>query len=295
MKPIQQIKRVAQSKQSLVISLVSTCAALAIAAPAAKYWLFDTKEEMGKAVPYYSNNPRATYYVIMRAHKRNMAGPACLVYHGLLQKNQRDPYLQSAYAFSHFMATGELSREHLVQKTSSLINELRKQQLGASFWRDEAIKAKPNSAVILMETALPMMYGNGSRPEAVNYLRKATRLAPDWADAHYWLGKGLDLLWASKWSYASDKQAESLKQLGREQLAAYNKAEKLDPRLHVECLIGRAYAYQALGQLQLGLKYLDAYIKAEPETGKQPGITHWRQQLIKEVQKQSKGGERHAN
>lgn len=287
MKYLFSVKRNSSVNRYVVVLLVGACAALAMAAPSAKYWLFSNKKEMQKAVPYYSNNPRATYYVIMRARNKGMAGLACASYHDLLKKNGNDPYLQSAYAFSHFMAVGEFSKEYFTEKASALTQELRTQQLEAKYYRDAAIKADSNSPVILVETAVPKIYGSEAetRSEAVDYLRKAVRLAPEWADSQYWLGQALDALWAAKWSYASAKDRDSLKPLLYEQIASLKRAEKLDPTLHGNCLIGYSTAYYYTDQVGLALRYSDAYSKLHPEDAKKPSTIKTRRQMVEELEK----------
>lgn len=266
-----------------LIGLISIGGALAATTPAAKVWLFKDPKEMQLVVPAYSHNPRATYYVIMRAYHQALAGEACVAYHDLLQKNNYDPDLQAAYAFSHFMATGALAQNYFKQQASPLTAKLRQQQMEAQYYREEAVKEKPKCPEVLLETALPLLFEPGQRIQAVDDLKKAAHLAPRWAEAHYWLGYSLDRLWADRWSQATNKKAEELKQLEREAIKEFQKAEQLQPALYPDCVRGYSEAYQSLDQPKEALKYLDEYIKLRPDYGKKTWVMERHTRLEREA------------
>jgi len=157
-------------------------------APKDDGWNFTTPAQMEKAIPKYLDNPRATYYVIMRARHRNLVDRAALLYGNLLKTRhgRNEFYVMSAYAFSHFMAVGPLAREHFVQHGSPTVEKLRRQALEADFYRKEAMEGKPNSPEVLLMSALPAFYmatNRSAKMKALNQVRRAVKLASSAASA----------------------------------------------------------------------------------------------------------------
>lgn len=250
-------------------------------------WNFTTEAQMKAVIPQYINNPRATYYIIQRAYHHKMAGQATVVYHDLMRLKPNDPKTQAAYAFCHFMATGPLSGEYFVYGASPLTRGLRKQQIEANDYRLAALQTAPKSPEILLESALPIFYTSAGTPEqqtpqrqkAINLLRKATRLAPQWADAHYWLA----VMLSDSWTIMSSQKTA----LGQESITELHRAEELNPTLHTDCLLSYLGAYQALDKPDKALLYLDAYVRAKPEEAKRMHLIEGRAALLKQMQ--SKG------
>ncbi len=266
----------------LAAALCGALATVAVAAPTVKKWLFTDKNEMEQTVRQYADNPRATYYIITRAHKRDLAAQAAVVYHDLLQKKPNDPYLQSAFAFSHFLAAGIFSREFMNHRSAQMVRQLQRQLTEASFYRDEALAAKPDSPVILVETALFWAADGQNREKAVDLLRRAVKQDPRWADAQYHLGSRLSTWWKAD-------RAHRLK-VGKEALPHLQEAERLEPKLRPECLISYVYAYQMLDDKPKQLQYMDAYLKARPEAAKLDWLMKWRKSLQDDLAKQKKPG-----
>jgi len=317
-----KVMRVLFSRLLCVFLLVSACVAPVWCAPGNnsetkgppalqdtgedQLWRFTTEEQLRAAILKYIKNPRALYYIILRAHERNLAGQASVIFHDLLLPKPQDhpehahdenpkahaaalikgldlAHVQSAYAYSHFMATGPLSREYFVRDVSPLVKALRMQEPDVAMYRKESLKAAPKSPEVLLETAIPLFYkGADTKQKAIEQcqkacesLREATQLAPQWADTHYWLAQLLIEL--------APVVPEKIV-LAKEALAAYQKAEDLDPKLHPQCVYGYVYAYQALGQPDKVLEYLDQYIQIRPDFGKQSHIVKWREALLKQLQ-----------
>jgi tetratricopeptide (TPR) repeat protein len=273
-------KRTKSKRAAFLMAVVAICATAALAAPAAR-WLFTNEEEMQQTVTVQADNPRAAYYIILRASKQGLGPQTCVAYHDLLKKNPYDPYLQATYAFSQYMATRPFSERFFSGERSDLEKEIWKQQAEAIYYRDEAIKAKPDSAVILVETALPLHYGYGNNStKAVEHLRKAARIAPDWADTYYWLGKVLSDYWANS-EVPKEKRAE----IAREAIASLDRAIKLEPKLREDCLMSYSGAYQALDRPDKSLVYRDEYCKSHPDFAKRPEVVKGRQWLVDEAKK----------
>ena len=272
-------KKLALKRPLIIAASCAAIAKVALAAPNVKKWLFTNENEMEQTVRAYADNPRATYYVIMRAHQRNLAAQTAVVYYDLLQKNPYDPYLQSAFAYSHFVATNIFARESMNGKSAPFVYKLQKQATEAKYYREEAIKKKPDSPVILLETAQVLFYEPGKRGEAIELLKRAVKEDPKWADAQYWLGRYLGSYWL--------QDRENREALGQASLLHLREAERLQPELHPECLIGQAYAYQALDDVAKQIEYLDAYFKARPESLENEGLVKWRDQLRDELSKKN--------
>lgn len=266
-------------KRPLLIAVACVAlATVALAAPGIQKWLFEDQNEMEQTVRTYADNPRATYYIITRAHERNLAAQTAVVYYDLLKKKPSDPYLQSAFAFSHFMATGLFSREFMHEKSSALVMQLRRQQLEAAHFRDEALRQKPNSPVILVQTALFLSADGQDKEGAVNLLRRAVKQDPKWADAQFHLGSALTGWWKN--------DREERVKIAEEALPHLREAEKLEPKLHTDCLASYAYAYQMLGDNAKTLQYLEAYIKGRPEAAENEVLKKWHKQLRDKVLKE---------
>ena len=271
-------KRRTTKRPLLIVVFCAVIASVALAAPTVKKWLFTTENEMEETARTHADNPRATYYVIMRAHKRGMASQTAVVYHELLQKNPYDPYLQSAFAYSHFMATNIFAREFMNDKSAPFVYKLQKMATEAQYYREEAIKKKPDSPVILLETAQSRFYEPGKSKEAIDLLQRAVKEDPKWADAQYWLGHYLSSYWL--------QDREHREAIGKESLLHLQEAEKLQPELHPECLIGRVYAYQALDDTAKQVEYLEAYFKARPEALNNEWLVKWQKELHDELAKE---------
>ncbi len=76
-------------------------------------------------------------------------------------------------------------------------------------------------------------------------------------------------------------------EIGREAIASLKRAETLEPRLKPDCLILYAHAYQALKRPDKELEYLEAYIAAADERGKNVRLLAWRDSLRKQLAKPS--------
>lgn len=245
---------------------------------------FTTKTQLRTDIMKHRRAPMETYSIIVRAAQNNLEAETAWLYRELLMKSPRDPYLQSAYAFSHFMATGAGSPQYFARQRSPLILKLAKKTDEASYFRDKAIEALPESPVIVLETARGLYFTSfGSDPRSIPWMqkglklaRKATKLDPEWGAAHYWLAEMLQ-------SYSMNQgNASNKESLAKEALAEYHKMLELEPsRWRKHYLVGTARAYYDLQQWDKSLKNLDAYIKLRPEEGK--NVANWRASLLKRV------------
>lgn len=262
-------------------------------AAARPVWKFTSVPQMKALITKCLNNPRATYYIIVRARRLGMEKEAALFYRSFLKEETKNGvsepkhsanhgYVMAAYAFSHYVAVGPSSREYFIQNPPSLVQQLRDYGLEADGYRTWALQEEPNSPEVLLETSLAVLDGSSATEtrqqrilRAIGYTRKAVRLAPEWADARYWLANHLH-----RTATLFQGQTDSWY---REALVHYDKAEKLEPQLRPECLRERASIWSTIGQNQKAFQCLEAYIKLRPESLKQPYIVKWRARLTKEL------------
>ena len=171
----------------------------------------------------------------------------------------------AAYAFAYAISNG--FRPWVWKKDSYRGSIKNSDQSRAAYFRDRAFKLKPNSPEILVMQAFAETMGtNDGRRKAYPRLVKATKLAPKWADAHYWLG------WAAN-NYALTMRGRDAKvqkakaNLGRQMLKSYSKAEKLDSYLKPHLYLERIHAYKLIDNQKFGKEIsqlIDAHFKAFP-------------------------------
>ena len=251
---------------------------------------FVNESQMRQTALKFQKDPRATYSVIMSSVERSLGPQAVMVYSDLLDKHHGDGNLQSAYAFSYFMAIGPLSGNYFTAKASPLVAKLRRDYLRADYYRGEAQKSTSRSPEVKLECALASFYlaqteqkdDTGIRRTAVDDLHAVVKDAPEWADAHYWLGTILNLYLVDL-SSAGGKDDPRVIPTAQEAIQELNKASQLEPQLHANSLITYAYLYQWLDQPVATLKYLSLYMQANPIKAKAPLFQSWRQHLLEET------------
>jgi len=254
---------------------------------------FVTVPRLQEAVEKYQRDPLATYAVIMRASHQHLGPQAAVAYDKLLTLHPDDPYVQSAYAFSQFMAVGPFSESFLNGQPTDLIRKIRLDQLKAAYYRGQASKSAAKSSVIRFECALQAYYSAQANPTTslqvergvIDDLRQVTKDDPKWPDAHYWLAVILNLYAAAIYSQSgpSASQAQTVA-LGKEMVSELQQAEHLQPKLRGDCLMNYAYAYQWLQQPRQSLKFLDLSLQARP--AQKQVLDRFRQYLLDEIKKQ---------
>lgn len=243
-------------------------------------WWFNDEAQMRMVVPKHVDDLRATYRIILRARDLHLSGQAAFAYMDIAKQRMREANSQAAFAFAHFTAIGPGSDDFMGKGTPQTL-KLRDLLAQAALYRDDSLRLGPRSPAINLMASLPTFYyasaGSQDRSKAYTYVRRAIRLAPTWGDAYYWLGKFL-----SSDSYRQDNR------VGRanECIQVLHKAEKLDPRLHAGCLMGYAYAYQALRQYDKALENFDAAVKAKPKSATPPMLA-WREYLARQLKTSS--------
>ena len=228
-------------------------------------WQFKNRAEVRSAVLSNLKNLRASYEIVTCAARQGKLRTVLQTYEKVIGTNIYDtsPEVCSSYALAHRYFSG-FSRWNWKRDDDTSVEVLRGQNAGLQiqWFRNRALSLKPKSPEVLLSYAIWAVYDSGGRPLALRQANEAVRLAPDWADAHYWRAQMIQ----SRWSImmpASKRQAAA-KHYGTEMLRALNKAEKLDPAFRKVAMIDRYYAYQSLGDNKNALIAFDAYSRFYP-------------------------------
>lgn len=229
-------------------------------------WSFRSRADVIPALNKTRGNLRATYNVIICTARYGYQNTALGYYEKVVEGRDFDASAEdsAAYAFSYAISNG--FRPWNWKKDSYRGSIKDSSQAKAAFFRERAFNLKPKSPEVLTMQAFAETMGGLRRKEAYKHMLYATKLAPKWADAYYWLG------WSADY-YALDihgQDAENQKtkaNLGRLMLNAYDKAEKLDPNLKPHLYLKRIGAYDLLPKQEAMKevpKLIDAHFKAFP-------------------------------
>lgn len=231
------------------------------------------------------HSPRGLYLVLNRIHQKHLDPEGTLACQELLARHPNNPYVKSSFSYCWFRATTPLSYDYIGYQKSPLLRGVLNLWPQAERCRTQAITEAPNSPEVLLQTAVAQANQVGTtnkhRADAVTSLRQAVRLDPKWSDAWYWLGSCLDLYAAD--AYAYQKKGDNVhaitQRIAKEEIAAYQRSEELDPKRHTDCLLGYAFAYGWLKDTDKQRANLEAYVKINPWFLKAPGIAEWRKRL----------------
>jgi len=196
-----------------------------------------------------TRNPRGLYLVLDRIHQNHLDFEGTLACQELLARHPNNPYVKSSFSYCWFRATTPLSYDYVGYQKSPLLREVVNLSPQVERCRVQAIKEAPNSPEVLLQTAVARANQVGTTPKyrvnAVADLRKATRADPKWPDTWYWLGRCLDLSAADAYAYRTKGGSIDAvtQKIAKEEIAAYRRAEELDPKRHSDCLLGYAFAY----------------------------------------------------
>ena len=252
---------------------------------------FQNREQVRVAVLGNLKDLRASYNIITCAARQGMIRTVLQTYEKVIGKDIYDasPEVCSSYALAHRYFAGFVNW-NWKQDTDESIQVLGGEgALQVKWFRERALEAKPHSPEVLLSYALWSVYEPNGRPLALNQLNEVVRLAPKWADAHFWRAHIIDMRWSVIMPTA--KREAAAKHYGTESLMALNRAEKLDSAFHKVAMIDRYRAYQTLGDNKKALAAFDAYTKFYPSfvtaMDKISGVgshAQWRQGIAKRAQ-----------
>ena len=262
-----------------------TCLCLFLSAPGycgQEDWRFRTQTEMRQTLPKYLKSPRALYYIILRARKQGLAADLCLQLREIHQKDLQDLDIASAYAFCQYVATNPITPEMARGVFTPEIRKVMALQVEAEYFRGQALKYAPNEREIVLEAGIPMIssggMGDGGTEKASDLLMQAVKLAPRWADTHYWLGVCDAQLGINAVAYRKTKEYP---EHYRKCIAELREAERLESGLHTNCVEYYVQAYHYIKQWHSLLSALDEYFKIRPDMAKP--YQKWRQEALDHI------------
>lgn len=277
----------------LCLTLINAHSCLAQAGT--QKWQFQNRGQVRSAVLGNLKDLRTSYEIITCAARQGMIRTVLQTYEEVIGSDiyNTSPEVCSSYALAHRYFTGFSSWDWKRDEDSS-IEVLRGQSAGlqVQWFRDRALQIKPKSPEVLLSYALWSAYEAGGRPLALRQINEAVKLAPNWADAHFWRA-GIIL---GAWSVITptSKRLAAGSHYGTEMVRALNKAEKLDSAFHKIAMIKRYHGYQTLGDDKKALAAFDAYGRFYPEFAvimdKTSGVGYyakWRSGIAQRAQAQA--------
>ena len=223
-------------------------------------WKFQNRAQVRSAVLDNMKNLRASYEIVTCAARQGMIRTALQTYEQAIGKNIYDasPEVCSSYALAHhyFSDPSPWNWKRDTDKSIRVVGGTGGLQV--QWFRERALKAKPQSPEVLLSYALWSVYQKGGRPLALRQVNEVARRAPDWADVHYWRAKIIDMRWSVIPTKNGERQ-KAAKHYATSQMRALDAAQKLDPAFKTEGLINRYYAFQTLGDYKKALAAFDAY------------------------------------
>ena len=252
---------------AFALLVLSTCAQAQVGS---LNWSFQSRADVVPTLQKTRGNLRATYEVLLCSARYGYELTALSYYEDVVSGKEFSASADdsAAYAFAYAISDG--LRPWNWRKDSLNISLKSNQAMGITF-RDRASKLKPKSAeVLVMQAFWEMMEWSGKhREEAYRHTLEAAKIAPQWADAYYWLG------WAAEHyalTFTGDdaKSQETKSDLGRLMLRAYDKAESLDKGLRPHLYMQKLSAYELIGDKESSRRIpeiVDAHLKAFPYYG----------------------------
>ena len=253
-------------------------------------WRFQNREQVRSAVLGNLDDLRTSYEVVTCAARQGMIRTALKTYEEVIGKDIYDasPEVCSSYALAHHYFADPYPWNWKQDTDNSIRTVGKNGGLQVQWFRERALRAKPNSPEVVLSYALWSADQKDGRPLALQQINKVVRLAPNWADAHYWRADIISMRWSVM---PSEERKAAAKHYGKTQLLALDKAQKLDSAFKTEGLLRRFYAHQTMGNYKAALIAFDAYLAsnkgfASALDGQHGGGSYakWRQYLVSKAQ-----------
>lgn len=240
-----------------------------IKAPASA-WQFRNEQEVRALVARYINNPRAIYYIVNTAVERRLTHHATRAIGEHWQKSPQNPQLQMLSAYAYWAAATGYRTIPSLSGPGAEFNQLKSQ---AFSFTNSAPLERPNSPeVLVMASACSSTYlaeNHNAFPKEIpkrfsvvlGQLRRAIRLDPKWADAHYWYGVALDDYHSALWNPKQPKNNAHLLSQAKNELLA---AQRLDPNMKASCARRLASILEDQDRPREALAYLNTWLKLQP-------------------------------
>ena len=228
-------------------------------------WKFKDRAAVRTAVRANAQDLSKSYNIILSARRQGMIRSAVQEYEALIKGKSfgTSPELSSSYAFAHHIMSAPIGWDIPFDKARGLVKDDQSAALKVGWYREQALKARPNSPEVLLEYAIWQFNQNGGSPRALRIMERVFKTRSNWADAYYWhtqmLGRYAD-------NNLPKLQKEKQKpKYAMRRLVSLQKAEKLDSKLQDVGLSERIYIYGDLNKPKEALFYFDAYALKNPD------------------------------
>ena len=245
-------------------------------------WHFNSRNEVVSALQKTRSNLRATYEVLICAGRQGYTNTGIGFYENVIAGHEFDASPQDSAAYAFAFDLGYSFRpwgwkrdldESMIKKSS---------RANAMYFRDRARSMRPNvPEVLVMRAFWERSLGVQESKDAYQANLQAVKRAPRWADAYYWLGTSAntyaatfsDQILNNKIKPNTKEMADAkatIVRLGRLQLHAYDKAEKLDPGLRPHLYWSRLDAYQYIADKESARMIpvlVERHLRAFPDFG----------------------------
>ena len=225
-------------------------------------WRFQNRAQVEAATRKYKMNLRESYNIIMCAARQGMIRSVVHTYEQIMPKNVFDvpPEMASSFALACRMMQSR-GWDWKVDNTPNITKISANDALTVSLYRDRALQMLPNSPEVLVSYAIWATDRSEQCLQALQLSQKAVRLAPRWADAHYWHSIMLNNEWLELAPAQRSKQGP---RYGAAELRALNTGVRLDRGLKQLLDKDKSTIYQTMGRPREALIYFDAYAAQEP-------------------------------
>ncbi len=227
-------------------------------------YTFQNRAEVRAAVLQNLHNLRASYNVITCAGRQGMLRTVLQTYEQQLGKYQTDAgnipvEMCSSYALAHTLYVWRETDWPIDTDRSIRVRGVR-DLLTAQWYRDIALRNKPNVPEVLLGDAL-YQYCQANPSVALREMREVVRLAPNWADAHFWYARVL-----CNYAISPPIQKQKAVQIrcGFAQLRELRRAQALDTGVLPKAYMDYSWGYRDAGKPKEALACLDALARGEP-------------------------------
>lgn len=242
-------------------------------------WRFASRSQVVPALEKTRGNLRATYEVLMCAVRQGYSRTALGYYENIVAGHEFAASSKDSAAYSFAFDLCDGPRPWHWGRDRALREVKKSSRASAQYFRERAMKMSSGSPEVLLMTSFYGLYQGDmkERGQAYQNLVKATKRAPTWADAHFWLGMAATTYAMSYETRILDKEVTpitkpqyqaAIKRLGAISLRAYDRAEKLDPGLRPYLFAERLFACQQAETKKCAKMiplYVEAHLRAFPE------------------------------
>lgn len=258
---------------SLCVLFTLLCSSSSFAQMGKMKYPFRSRAQVIPVLQQTRGNLRQTYNALICAARLGYIRTAIGYYEGVVSGQEFTASAQDSAAYAFAFDLGSSFRPWDWKTDLSPISMKRSSRALALLYRDRAFAALPKSPEVLVMRAF---YGSldPAEEQRERYLTavRAVRLAPQWADAHYWLAWTANsyamALQQDVWPILKNPASKATRiRLGKVQMRAYDAAQRLDPSLRPSLYLLRIGACQLIADkksAQMIPVYVNAHLRAFP-------------------------------